>query len=304
MKIIVVGGTGHIGRFLVPKLVAAGFETLVVASGRTPVPDNEIWSKVKYIKCAVTQASELTQLVDEAPEVVIEIPGSAGAIYESMKPVAKHVIACGSIWMFGEPKVVPTPDQTQNECPFEGYAERYAKILQLVDRGRKDGIAFTAIMPPNICGPGKIPLECLGGRSLDVHKDHARGKEVILPDGPDALVGPCDAEDIADCFLKAVLNRDESAYQLFNVAPDYSLTATEFVAAYASIYNVEIPIKRVSWHEYSTKVSPGIGHWWHFKAHMCPDISKAKYRLGYQPQYTPEQTMARAVEWMRDQNII
>ena len=301
---MVVGGTGHVGQFMVPKLVDAGLEVIVVGSGKTPLPENKQWSHVKYLKYNVNEADERSTLAEVAPEVVVDMPGSAWRIYENMKSVSKHIIACGSLWMYGDPKVVPTPEQTQNDCVFEDYQKRYTEILQLIDSGQKDGVAFTAIMPPNICGPGKIPLECLGGRDLEVHKDHARGKGVILPDGPEALVGPCDAEDIADCFVKAVLNRDQAAGQIFNVGSEYALTATEIVKAFSAIYNVEIPVKRVSWNDYVTKISPGIGHWWHFKAHMCPDISKAKKRLGYQPQYTPEQTLSRAVEWMRKELLI
>ena len=303
MKILVVGGTGHVGMFMVPKLLEAGLEVVVVGSGRTPLPDNKTWSSVKYLTCNVRNADEIDRLVAEAPDVVIDMPGTAWNVYQKMKSVSKHIIACGSVWMFGEAKIVPTPEETQNDCVFEGYKKRYSEILQLIEAGKKDGVAFTAIMPPNICGPGKVPIDCLGGRDIELHKGCKAGKEVVLPDG-DVLIGPCDAEDIASCFVKAVFNRDESAAQIFNVGSAFSLTATQFVEAYSEIYNIEIPVKRVSWQEYVSKVSPGIGHWWHFKAHMCPDISKAKKMLGYQPQYTPKQTLSRAVEWMYEKKIL
>ena len=39
MKIIVIGGTGHIGTYLVPHLVEAGHEVINVSRGqRQPVP--------------------------------------------------------------------------------------------------------------------------------------------------------------------------------------------------------------------------------------------------------------------------
>ncbi len=258
MKILVIGGTGHVGMFMVPKLVEAGLEVIVVGSGRTPLPDNKIWSGVKYLICNVQNTDELNRLPDETPDIVIDMPGTAWGVYQKMKSVSKHIIACGSVWMFGEAKMVPTPEETQNDCVFEAYKKRYSEILQLIEISKKDGVAFTAIMPPNICGPGKIPIDCLGGRSLDLHRDHAKGKEVVLPDGPDALIGPCDAEDIADCFVKAALNRNKSANQIFNVGSAYALTAIELVKAYSEIYNVEIPVKRVSWDKYIANISPGM----------------------------------------------
>ena len=36
---------------------------------------------------------------------------------------------------------------------------------------------------------------------------------------------------------------------------------------------------------------------------MCPDIRPLQERLGYQPAYTPEQAMERAVRWMFDQRL-
>jgi nucleoside-diphosphate-sugar epimerase len=287
MKVMVLGGTGHVGSFMIPKLVEAGAEVVVVGTGRTLLPTGKSWSKVKYVLRNVQNVEDIDKLKAETPDVVIDMPGSVWNVYQKLKSISKHVIACGSLWMYGEPKVVPTPEQTQNECLFDGYKQRYSEILELVKIGRKDGVAFTAIMPPNISGPGKIPIECQGGRTLDIHKDHAQGKEVVLPDGADVLIGPCDAEDIADCFLKAVYNRESAAYQIFNVGSEYSLTATQFVQAYSTIYGKNIPIKKVSWDEYISKYSPNIGYWWHFKAHMCPDISKAKRLLDFRPKYTP-----------------
>lgn len=121
MKVLIIGGTGHIGKFMVPKMVEAGAEVVVVGSGKTPLPDNKVWSNIKYLKCNVADTDKLNKLADEVPDVTVIIPGSAWNIYHKMKSVSKHIIACGSLWMFGEPKVVPTPEQTQNDCVFEGY---------------------------------------------------------------------------------------------------------------------------------------------------------------------------------------
>lgn len=304
MKAAVVGGTGHVGKFMVPMLVEAGHEVLVVSTGRTAAPTGQAWDRVRLVRADVNQPEGLAQLAELRPEVVIDMPGTVWGVYEAVKKSARHVIACGSVWMFGEARVVPTPEERQNPCPFEGYARRYEQLQQLVRQSEQDGIAFTAIMPPNICGPGKIPLECLGGRDIEVHRAHAAGKEVVLPGEADALIGPCDAEDIARCFVAAVGQREQAAGEIFNVGSAYALTAAQFVNAYAEIYQTTIPIRRVSWSEYMERISPGQGYWWHFKAHMCPDISKARRRLGYEPQYTPEQTLARAVEWMRREGIM
>jgi len=37
---------------------------------------------------------------------------------------------------------------------------------------------------------------------------------------------------------------------------------------------------------------------------MCPDISKLRERLGYRPHHTPEQSLWRAVAWMRQRGLL
>ena len=304
MKVMVIGGTGHVGKFMSPQLVEAGHEVVAVGSGRTKPPTEGAWGKVKCVACSIGQGDWADQLRAEKPEVVVEMPGHGKAVYEAFKGHAKHVVLCGSIWMFGLPRSVPTPEVTQNPCVFDGYKERYADMEAMMAAGEQGGTVVTAIMPPNICGPGKIPLDTLGGRDVEIHKANAAGVEVVLPDGPDALIGPCDAEDIARCFVCAVTNRDAAAGEFFNVGSAYALTAEELVRVFGEIHGVTIPVRRVQWSEYVETVSPGIGWWWHFKAHMRPDISKAQQLLGYEPQHTPEKTLERAVKWMKDEGLM
>ena len=139
---------------------------------------------------------------------------------------------------------------------------------------------------------------------MQFHRDMAAGKTVYLPDGAECLVSPCDAEDIASLFALAAENREAAAGQLFNVGSGYALTVGDFVKAYGEIYGKELPIERVTWEKYITEINPDQGAWWHFYAHMLPDISKARKLLGYEPKYTPEQTMRRAVEWMKEQGLV
>jgi nucleoside-diphosphate-sugar epimerase len=304
MKVLVIGGTGHVGKFMVPKLIEGGAAVAVAASGKTPVPSEKSWSQVQYVTCTLPGHEEIDKLKDISPDVIIDMTGYIWDVYQRLKGVVKHFIACGSLWMYGDPKVVPTPEKTQNKCVFEHYSRRYPEILKLIELSREDGVAFTAIMPSNICGPGKVPIECHGGRSPEVHKAHSLGKEVILPDGADALISPCDAKDIAEGFVKAVFNRDKADGELFNVGSAHAVTATQLVNIYSDIYNIEIPVRRVPWDRYISEINPGIMNWWHFKSHMCPDISKARKILGYEPEFTPEQSIARAVEWMRSKKIL
>jgi nucleoside-diphosphate-sugar epimerase len=307
VRICVIGGSGHIGKNLVEMLVGDGFEVAIVTRGHTPIPSTAPWEKVQVTRHEYRRGDPEWARCLKAigAQVVVDIPGAdVPATYDAAKGACEHFIACGSVWMFGEPKVVPTPEEAQSPCPFEGYAVRYRELLETRSRASADGIAFTAIMPPNICGPGKVPLEARGGRSLEVHAAHRRGEPVPLPEPGQTLIGPCDAEDVARAFFLAVHQRQAAAGEIFNVGARYALTALQFVQTYAEIYGVNIPVEWHSWQEFATVISPDLGTHFHFKAHMCPDLAKISARIGYAPYFTPQETMERAVAWMRDQGMV
>lgn len=305
MKTLIIGGTGHIGRFLVRQLVDEGHDVVVVSSGRTAFDSDAYSGRAAFV--SLTYADMLSDgrfaalLEQHRPDAVVDIlQADSHAMHRACQSAeVRHLVFCGSLWMLGRPKVVPTPEVTQTGCPFEGYRERYARLLEVLGGSRADGLAVSAVLPPNICGPGKIPLEGMGGRSLEVHREHQQGKEVILPFPGTNLIGPCDAEDVARGFVCVLSNREAAVGEAFNVGSAYALTAEQFVNTYAAIYGTKIPIRTVSPESYIRDVSPQIGAHYHFIEHMCPDISKIRNRLGYIPRHTPEQAMERAVGWMK-----
>jgi nucleoside-diphosphate-sugar epimerase len=299
MRICIIGGTGHIGQPLTRMLVDAGHEVSVVSSGRTATPQGQPWPQVRLVRQQYGAPGWTDVVRALRPEAVIDIlQGDSPGLYSALRDCCGQFVVCGSLWMFGLPHTVPTPEIAQAPCPFAGYASRYRQLLETRDRAVAEGLAFTAIMPPNICGPGKVPLDGHGDRSIAVHRAHRRGEPVILPEPGNVLIGPCDAEDVARGFFLAIQNRAAAAGQVFNVGSAYALTAVQFIETYAAIYGTRIPVEWVSWQRFATEVMPDIGAHWHFKANMCPDLGRIRTCLGYEPAFGPEQTMERAVRWM------
>ncbi|MFZ1115251.1 MAG: NAD-dependent epimerase/dehydratase family protein, partial [Propionibacteriaceae bacterium] len=51
MRIVVIGGSGHVGSFLVPRLVRAGHDVVNLTRGaRAPYVDDDAWSEVEQIQ--------------------------------------------------------------------------------------------------------------------------------------------------------------------------------------------------------------------------------------------------------------
>jgi len=48
MRIVVIGGSGHVGSFLVPRLVRAGHQVVNLSRGKSqPYVDDEAWREVQ-----------------------------------------------------------------------------------------------------------------------------------------------------------------------------------------------------------------------------------------------------------------
>jgi nucleoside-diphosphate-sugar epimerase len=294
-------------------LVRDGAQVVVICRGQSKLPEADEWSRVRIERGSYGEAdaradwSVLVEKVLREGDTLIDILGAdlAGTYEVARQRDVAHVIACGSVWMLGEPKRVPFNEISQTPSWDEGYASRWKVIQDVLRRSiAGEGPLFTAILPPNISGPGKIPLETQGGRDIAVHRALMVGKPVLLPEGPDVLIGPCDAEDVARPFCLAARQPQRAAGEIFNVGSAYALTASEFVATYGRIYGVRIPIRRVPWKQFAEEVVPDRGSRYHFEAHMCPDISKLRQRLGCEPRHTPEQSLWRAVEWMRQRGLL
>ena len=121
MKICVIGGTGHIGKFLVPMLIEAGHEVIVVTSGRTPMLEEGAWKFVRPITRKYGAPGWTDAIRGIGSEVLVDIlQGDSPELYMAVKDTVRHMIVCGSIWMLGFPRVVPTPAITQGGmggCP-------------------------------------------------------------------------------------------------------------------------------------------------------------------------------------------
>ncbi len=306
MRATVIGGTGHIGRFLVGQLIEDGWTVTVVSSGRAPLPRERGWERAHHAVGRYDGGPEWRRLMAELkPDLVVDIiQRDLAATYDAVAGVARHYIVCGSVWMLGAATMVPTPERIFGEAFGASYQRRREIILETFARAKGAGLPLTAVFPPNICGPGKIPLDTVGGRSAEVHRGLAAGRPVPLPEGMLTLISPCDASDVAQVFRLAARRPEAAAGEIFNAGPAYAVTMPRLVEIFGEIHGVRIPIEWISAERFYGEVASTAGQAFHFRHHMCPDTRKAAERLGYRPQFTCEETLRRAVDWMKAQRLI
>src|SRR3954466_6281958 len=80
MRVVVIGGTGHIGTYLVPSLVRAGHEVVVISRGsRRAYQDDPVWEQVELVVC---------------DRVAAERDGTFGSLVAAQQPEAVLDLMC------------------------------------------------------------------------------------------------------------------------------------------------------------------------------------------------------------------
>src|SRR5680860_783184 len=136
MRVIVIGGTGHIGSYLVPKLVTAGHQVVCISrQEREPLRGDPAWQLVEHITIDRTTAEEKgnfgERIRELRGEVVIDLicftPDSAKLMVDALFGEIKHFIHCGTMWVHGHSERVPT-QESQERKPFGAYGLGKAAI--------------------------------------------------------------------------------------------------------------------------------------------------------------------------------
>ena len=206
MRIAVVGGSGHIGSFLLPQLVRAGHQVINLSRGTSvPFTRDEAWSDVIQV-VADRAAEDLDgtfgrRVAALDPDVVIDLicftPESAAALVAALRDATEHLIHCGSIWRYGPSRKLPMREDDPSP-PFGEYGTRKAAIANLLAaETRAGGLRTTVLQPGHISGPGWMPIGPLGNLDPRVWYSLSAGEEVAVPGLGAELMHHVHAADVA-----------------------------------------------------------------------------------------------------------
>ena len=171
MRVVIIGGTGHVGTYLVPRLVEQGHEVVSISrQQREPYQPNAAWQHVKQVEIDRVEAEKLgvfgEKVLARAPDIVIDMicfrPESAQHLVDVLRGRVQHFLHCGTIWVHGPSEQVPTVE-SQPRTPFGEYGIHKAAIeTYLLTEARQNGFPATILHPGHIVGPGWIPLNPAG----------------------------------------------------------------------------------------------------------------------------------------------
>jgi nucleoside-diphosphate-sugar epimerase len=295
-RVVVIGGTGHIGTFLTPRLAEAGYTVLNVSrSLRKPYQPHWAWRKVEQVTLdrAAEEASGTfgRRILELEPDAVIDLTcytiESARALVEALRGRVGHFLHCGTIWVHGPSIEVPVTEE-QPRRPLGDYGCRKAAIeAYLLTEARVHGFPATILHPGHLVGPGWTPLNPAANFNPQVFADLAKGREVCLPNLGRETVHHVHADDVAQAFVKSLANWAASVGESFHVVSPAAVTLSGYAESVASWFGQEARLRFLSWDEWRKSVSEKEAQvtWDHIARSPNCSIRKAQRLLDYQPRY-------------------
>ncbi len=308
MRTVIIGATGHIGTWLVPRLVNEGHEVIAVSRGtRRPYNDSPEWQSVENVTLDRTAAERdgsfgrtIAKLRGEAVvDLICFDLDSATHLVNALRDRIEVFVHCGTLWVHGVPRERPYDESAPRE-PFGDYGIRKAEIERFLLDAATEGFPASILHPGHITGPGWVPINPAGNLDTAVFDALARGDRVVLPDEGAATLQHVHADDVAQAFTLAILRRDVSVGVAFHVAAAEPVTLRAYAEEAASWFGRPANLDFLLWDEWRATVSERdaaitLDHVVH-SPHAS--IEKARTILGFEPQYTATGAARDAVLFM------
>jgi nucleoside-diphosphate-sugar epimerase len=309
MRTVVIGGTGHVGTYLCPRLVEAGHDVVAVSRGRRePYRSHGAWDSVELVELD-REAREADgtfgdEIASLEPDVVVDMicfeRDQAEHLVESLEGEVRQYLNCGTIWVHGPTAVAPTPVE-HNRNPIGEYGRGKAAIESyLLDRARRDGFPATVIHPGHIVGPGWVPVNPAGNFELDVFERLARGEPVTLPNLGMETLHHVHADDVAGLFQAAVENWGAAVGEAFHAVSPAAVTLRGYADRVAGWYGETAELSFEPFEAWRESVDAEAAETTHEHILHSPNCAaeKAARELGFRPRHSSLESVREALEWL------
>lgn len=308
-RVVVIGATGHVGTYLVPRLVEVGHEVIAISRGnRQPYHDHAAWRSVRSVVMDRAECERNGSLgnairgydADVVIDMICFTLDSARYIVEALKGQVQHFLHTGTIWVHGPSAVVPTTEARPRD-PFGDYGMQKAAIEDhLLREARLAGFPATIVHPGHIVGPGWNPLGPAGYFDPIAFTLLARGDELALPHFGLETVHHVHADDVAQLFLKAIDNRSVAVGEAFHAVSPGALSLRGYASAMAAWFGQPANLVFLPWEEWKARHTEMQANqtWEHISRSPNCSIEKARRLLDFSPRYSSLQAIQESVSWM------
>jgi len=308
MRYLVTGGAGFIGSNTVDELVRRGHSVVVLDDLSSGKEDNlaEVRNKITFIKGGITDIEVVRKAMHEAEYVLhlgartsvprsvkdpietnrINIDGTLNVLVAAKELKVKRVVFAASSSAYGETPTLPKVETMQPQ-PISPYGvTKFVGELYAQTFGRCYGLENVSLRYFNIFGPRQDPGSPYSGVL-------AKFCTAFLEDTPPVVFG--DGEQTRD-------------FTYVENAVHANLLACEAPNVSGKVFNVGVG-GRVSLNEVLRELGKITGKTMEAKYEppregdirdSQADISQAREFLGYKPQVSFEEGLARTFEWYRE----
>lgn len=319
MRLLVIGGTGFIGSFIVSELVRAGHGVAIfhrgsVANGLAPGVRGIVGDRR-------TLGNHADALRDFAPEIVIDVILSSGRqaheLMESFRGVARRIVALSSMDVYracavlhglepGPLEPVPLTEQSLLRAGTHTYPPARIRMLQQVfgwldDEYDKIPVERAILGDPELAGT-VLRLPMVYGPGDRLHRLHPILKRI--DDGRPSVVfdeemaqwrGPRGYVENVAVAIALAATSDRAAGGIYNVAEPEALSELAWaqqVAAAADWKGRFVVLPRGS--APTHLLPPG-----NLAQHWVADTSRIRRELGYAESVDRHEAILRTIAWER-----
>jgi nucleoside-diphosphate-sugar epimerase len=319
MKVIAIGATGFIGRYVVAKLAAAGHEVAVLHRGKTRLPVCDGVTEILGDRSTVRELR--SQFRSGSPEVVVDMilssAAQARATQEAFRGVARRIVAISSGDVYRAMAVIhrldtgplePVPltegsalrKHAQTYSPealararaaFSWIDEEYDKVQVEQAISSEPELPATILRLPMVYGPGD-PLH----RLYPAVKRMQDKRPAILYEQSFAQCVPCRGyvENVAHAIALAATTA-ASAGRVYNVAEPGAYTEAEWTAKIGAVAGWRGRVMALPRHQTPQHlILP-----YNFEQHLYLDSTRIRAELGYTECVPVEEALRRTIEWER-----
>ena len=306
-RIVVIGATGHVGSYLVPRLVRAGHEVVALSRGeRDPYLPAPEWRRVQRV-VVDREAEDAAGVFGEriaalTPDAVVDMlcftPESAQQLVDALRSTRPLLLHCGSIWVHGPVARVPVTED-EPRTAYGEYGIGKAAVEALLQREAiAGGVPSVVLHPGHISGPWPS-ITPAGNLDVDVWRRLATGEPLPLPDLGLGVLHHVHADDVAQAFHRA-LTRPAAVGSSFHVVSEQAMTLRGLAAGVAGWFGREPLLDLVDWAEFERRV--GAEHAEATREHVARGIAASIHRarevIGYRPRYSSLDALYESLRWL------
>ena len=312
MRVVVTGGGGFIGAYLVRRLVRDGWDVAVVDTMVRGDANRlaDVIDEVELHSCDVRNEDALEKAFRRAelvihlaaingtenfykrPELVLDvgIRGALAVVNAGRAAGVLDLVVASTAEVYQTPDVVPTPETVQLMLPdslnprYSYGGSKIATELIALNYGQDHYRQVQVFRPHNVYGPDmgwKHVIPQFITRAVTASRGVASAVPFEIQGVGDETRAFCFVDDVVDGILQMyALGGHREVYHIGN---DEEVTIRDLASRVGAALGVELDIR---------PGEPTVGG----TNRRCPDIAKMR-SLGYQPQVPLDAGLERTVGW-------